>query len=52
VNSRNPNPSDADRRMHDPLTEAGKILGFRVLDHVIVTRQGHFSFQTAGLIKG
>ena len=46
------NPSEADRRMHDQLTEAGHILGLRVLDHVIVTRQGHFSFQTAGLIKG
>jgi len=46
-----PNPSDADLRMHDQLTEAAKILGLRVLDHVIVTRSGHFSFQTAGLIK-
>jgi len=33
------------------LTEAGKILGIRVLDHVIVTRKGYFSFQEAGLIK-
>jgi len=47
-----PNPSEADRRMHDQLSEAGQILGLRILDHVIVTRQGHFSFQTAGLIKG
>jgi len=46
------NPSEADRRMHDQLTEAGQILGLRVLDHVIVTRQEHFSFQAAGLIKG
>jgi len=34
-------PSEADRRMHDQLTEAGKILGLRVLDHVIVTRKGY-----------
>ena len=45
-------PSEADLRMHDQLTEAGKILGLRVLDHVIVTRKGYFSFQEAGLIKG
>ena len=44
-------PSDADLRMHEQLTEAGKILGLRVLDHVIVTRKGYFSFQEAGLIR-
>jgi len=45
-------PSEADLRMHDQLTEAGKILGLRVLDHVIVTRKGYYSFQEAGLITG
>ncbi|MDD5679068.1 MAG: DNA repair protein RadC [Kiritimatiellae bacterium] len=44
-------PSEADRQTHDQLTEAGKILGLRVLDHVIVTKKGYFSFQEAGLIK-
>ena len=44
-------PSEADLRMHEQLTEAGKILGLRVLDHIIVTRKGHFSFQEAGLIR-
>lgn len=44
-------PSEADLRIHDQLTEAGKILGLRVLDHVIVTRKGYYSFQEAGLIK-
>jgi DNA repair protein RadC len=43
-------PSEADRRTHEQLTEAGKILGLRVLDHVIVTRKDYFSFQEAGLI--
>ncbi|MBI4374076.1 MAG: DNA repair protein RadC [Deltaproteobacteria bacterium] len=43
-------PSEADLRMHDQLTEAGKILGLRILDHVIVTRKGYHSFQEAGLI--
>jgi DNA repair protein RadC len=44
-------PSEADLRMHEQLTEAGKILGLRILDHVIVTRKGHYSFQEAGLIR-
>jgi DNA repair protein RadC len=44
-------PSDADLRTHEQLTEAGKILGLRVLDHVIVARKGYFSFQEAGLIR-
>ncbi len=45
-------PSNTDLRMHEQLTEAGKILGLRVLDHIIVAKKGHFSFQDAGLIKG
>lgn len=45
-------PSEADLRMHNQLTEAGKILGLRVLDHVIVTKKGYYSFQEAGLTKG
>lgn len=48
---RSPNPIDADLRMHEQLAEAGRILGLRVLDHVIVNRQGHFSFQAAALIQ-
>jgi DNA repair protein RadC len=44
-------PSESDLRMHDQLTEAGKILGLRILDHVITSRKGYFSFQEAGLIK-
>jgi len=44
-------PSDADLRTHGQLTEAGKILGLRVVDHVIVARKGYFSFQEAGLMR-
>ena len=43
-------PSDADLKIHEQLTEAGKILGIRVLDHLIVTKKGYYSFQEAGLI--
>ncbi len=45
------NPSDADFKIHEQLTQAAAILGIRVLDHIIVTRNGHYSFQEAGLIK-
>ncbi len=43
-------PSESDRRTHDQLTEAAKILGLRVLDHIIVTKKGYFSFQESGLV--
>jgi DNA repair protein RadC len=44
-------PSESDRRVHGQLTEAGAILGIQVLDHMIVTRKGYFSFLEAGLIR-
>jgi DNA repair protein RadC len=43
-------PSDSDLRIHSQLVEAARILGLRVLDHVIVGRKGHFSFEEAGLM--
>jgi len=49
--SGDPQPSETDLCTHEQLTEAAKILGLRVLDHVIVTRKGYYSFQEAGLIR-
>jgi DNA repair protein RadC len=43
-------PSEADRRTHERLVEAAKILGISVLDHIIVAKKGYFSFQEAHLI--
>ena len=43
-------PSDNDLHIHNQLTEAAGILGLRVLDHIIVAKKGHFSFQDAGLL--
>jgi DNA repair protein RadC len=43
-------PSDADLKIHEQLVQAAKILGIRVLDQIIVTRKGYFSFQEAGLL--
>ena len=50
--SGDPKPSDVDAKTHKQLTEAGKILGLRILDHIIVTKKGYFSFQEAGLVNG
>jgi len=48
--SGDPKPSETDAKTHKQLTEAGKILGLIILDHIIVTKKGYFSFQEAGLI--
>lgn len=44
-------PSDADIAIHEQLTQAARILGIRVLDQIIVTRKGHYSFQESGLTR-
>jgi DNA repair protein RadC len=49
--SGDPKPSDIDAKTHKQLTEAGKILGLRILDHIIITKKGYFSFQEHGLIN-
>jgi DNA repair protein RadC len=48
--SGDPKPSETDAKTHRQLTEAGTILGLKILDHIIVTKKGYFSFQEAGLI--
>jgi len=37
-------PSPEDHSITKQLVEAGKILGIRVLDHVVVSRNGYYSF--------
>lgn len=44
-------PSDDDLKTPLRLIEAGTIPGIRVLDHVIVSRKGYFSFQESGLLR-
>ncbi len=44
-------PSEADFKTQDQLVQAAKILGIRVLDHLIVSNKTYFSFQEAGLIS-
>ena len=49
--SGNPEPSRDDILLTKRLISAGKILGIKVLDHIIVTENKYFSFKEKGLIK-
>jgi DNA repair protein RadC len=48
--SGDPTPSDADRRATRQLSEAGKLLGIEVMDHVVIGDGKHFSFREHGMI--
>ena len=41
-------PSNSDIQLTEKLRDAGKILDIRVLDHLIVTESGYFSFADEG----
>jgi DNA repair protein RadC len=43
-------PSHNDLNVHKQLVEAGKILGIKILDHLIVTKKGYCSFQEEGFL--
>ena len=43
-------PSNSDLKIHEQLVESGKILGIKILDHIIISKKGYYSFQEAGLI--
>lgn len=45
-----PSPSSEDVALTERLRRAGDLLGVRVLDHVIIGREGWFSFLDAGLL--
>ncbi len=49
--SGDPEPSEDDLTITKRLTEAGKILGVEVIDHIIVGKNGFFSFKEKGLVK-
>ena len=50
--SGDPAPSGEDRQVTQRLVEAGKIVGIRVVDHVVVAERGYFSFCEAGELEG
>lgn len=43
-------PSGEDREVTKRLVEAGNLLGISVIDHIILGKNGHFSFQQAKLL--
>jgi len=43
-------PSEADKKVTRQLQDGGKILGIDVLDHLILTDEGYFSFADDGLM--
>ena len=43
-------PSAADRAITQRLAEVSRLVGIELLDHVILTRGGHFSFSDEGLL--
>jgi len=48
--SGDPLPSNEDRECTKRLVKAGKILGIRVLDHIVIGHDGYYSFADAGYI--
>ncbi|MDR0908804.1 MAG: DNA repair protein RadC [Spirochaetaceae bacterium] len=49
--SGDPRPSLADKAITKRLVEAGELLGIKVLDHIIVTKDDYFSFQAHSLLN-
>jgi DNA repair protein RadC len=48
--SGDPAPSEADVAMTERLSRAGELLGISVLDHVVLGREGYFSFADEGVL--
>jgi len=48
--SSNLKPSQADLTLTRRLVEAGKLLDLKILDHIILTKRGYFSFGDEGLL--
>ncbi|MEO6134693.1 MAG: JAB domain-containing protein, partial [Ginsengibacter sp.] len=48
--SGNLKPSHADEALTRKIAEAGKLFDIQVIDHVIVTSEGYFSFADEGLM--
>ena len=48
--SGDPAPSREDREVTKRLVEAGRVIGIRVIDHVVVAESGYYSFQSQGEI--
>lgn len=49
--SGDPSPSAEDRELTRRLRDVGLLVGIRVVDHVVVARTGHYSFQASGALQ-
>ncbi len=49
--SGNLKPSEADKKLTDKLLQAGKILEVRLIDHIIVSSNGFYSFADEGILS-
>ncbi|MFH0794401.1 MAG: DNA repair protein RadC [bacterium] len=49
--SGDPEPSPEDRKITQQLLEAGKTLGIRILDHIIIGASEYYSFAEEGLLQ-
>jgi len=49
--SGNLTPSKEDKLITERLIKAGNIVGIKVLDHIIISKNGYFSFQAEGMLK-
>ena len=49
--SENLTPSDGDKDITDRLIQVGKIVGVEVVEHLIISLEGYFSFERTGLLK-
>jgi DNA repair protein RadC len=48
--SGNINPSESDTRLTQKIKDAGNLMDIQLLDHLIITVDGHYSFADNGLI--
>ena len=48
--SGNTKPSEADKLLTQKISEGAKLLDIRLLDHIIITNNGHLSFADDGLM--
>jgi DNA repair protein RadC len=48
--SRNPMPSEEDKKLTARMKQAGELLDIRVLDHLIIAGNSYFSFADEGLL--
>lgn len=48
--SGNLTPSEPDKRLTNKLKQAGEFLDIKILDHIILTKEGYYSFADEGML--